>query len=497
MMLLPLFIALPFAGAFMFLIFNRRVNRAAKPIAGAIAAFMAVASLWAVWLQHTRGVLVYAMGGWIPPYGICFVLDGLSALMLVTVNIVGFCALIYSFDYIERFTSAWQYFTLFLLMIAGMNGIVLTGDLFNLYVFMELSAVTCYALVAYGCEHEELEASFRYMVLGSVASVFILLGIAFIYGHTGTLNMADIARELALRGSPAVLMLVTGLFVLGFGLKAALVPFHAWLPDAHPSAPAPISAMLSGVAIKTMGIYALVRIVYNVFGNIGQVSPILMMLGSLSMLVGVVLAFAQWDFKRLLAYHSISQIGYVALGFGLGTPLGILGALLHLMNHSVFKSLLFLNAGAVEYATDTRQLQEMGGLRERMPVTGGTAMIASMSIAGIPPFNGFWSKLIIIIAAVQAGAFVHGGVAVLVSVLTLVSFVKVLRYAFFGALKERWKTVREVPLSMTAAMIVLAILCVLMGLLLVPGIRQVVLQPAVDVLRGGVTYSSTVFGSLL
>ena len=210
------------------------------------------------------------------------------------------------------------------------------------------------------------------------------------------------------------------------------------------------------------------------------------------MLVGVLLAIGQWDFKRLLAYHSISQIGYIVLGIGLGTPLGILGGLFHLFNHSVFKSLLFLNSGAVEYSTGTRDLQKMGGLASRMPVTGTTNLAASMSIAGIPPFNGFWSKLIIIIAVVQAGRFGYAFWAVLASLLTLASFMKVMKYAFFGKLRENLSRIEEAPSFMKLSMGALAFLCLVGGVLLISGVREVFLQRATDVLLDGTRYAAIV-----
>lgn len=266
--------------------------------------------------------------------------------------------------------------------------------------------------------------------MGSIASSFIFLGIAFLYGFTSTLNMADMARVLSFKQNSYVVPFVGVLFLMGFGLKAALVPFHAWLADAHPSAPASISAMLSGILIKTLGVYALIRIFFNIIGSTYGYLNILMFLGALSLLVAVVLALSQWDLKRLLAYHSISQIGYVILGIGLGTPLGILGGLFHLFNHSVFKSLLFLNSGAIDYACGTRNLKETGGLNKVMPMTSATNLIASMSIAGIPPFNGFFSKLLIIIACIQAGHIGYAFCAVIGSILTLASFMKVQKFAF-------------------------------------------------------------------
>ena len=490
---LPLVVAVPLGGAFLIALLGRKAPRL-PDVLGVLATLAALAlSLWAVHMA-ARGdtvlPLLYSVGGWRPPVGIAMVLDGLTVFMLVTVNVVAFLVAVFSVDYMERFTSKWQFYTLFLLMVAGMNGVVVTGDMFNLFVFLEVAAVASYALVAFGTERHELEAAFKYAVMGSLGSLFILLSIAVLYSYTSTLNMADMGRVLAEKGPGNVTVLVTVLFLMGFGLKAAAVPFHAWLPDAHPSAPAPISAMLSGVLIKSLGVYALCRVLYNVIGLTPQVSSILMFMGVLSMVVGVFLAIGQWDLKRLLAYHSISQIGYVLLGIGLGTPLGILGGLFHLFNHSIFKSLLFLNSGAIEYATGTRDLRRMGGLAKRMPVTGSTCMVASMSIAGIPPFNGFWSKLIIILAAVQAGRHGYAFWAVLASLLTLASFMKVMKYAFLGPLNDTWRDVREVPFCMKASMAALAFLCIAGGLLLLPEAKDAFLVAARDVLTEGTKYAA-------
>jgi multicomponent Na+:H+ antiporter subunit D len=214
------------------------------------------------------------------------------------------------------------------------------------------------------------------------------------------------------------------------------------------------------------------------------------------MIVGVLLAVGQWDLKRLLAYHSISQIGYVVLGLGLATPLGILGGLFHLFNHSVFKSLLFLNSGALEYSLGTRNLKEMGGLKDRMPVSAATSFIASMSIAGIPPFNGFWSKLIIILAAIQAGHPWYGFFACLASILTLASFMKVERYAFFGKLDRKNAGAREVPALMCCSMALLAVVCVAAGFLVMPSATKWFLSPAVGAVRSGLNYANIVLGAV-
>jgi len=481
--IIPLFVAIPLAGAFLVSMMGKRFLWFPDLIGNCTTFVLFVYSLVSIYIVKAYKPLVYSIGAWQPPIGISMVLDGLTVFMLVTVNFVAFAISIYSINYMAKFTSKWKFYTLFLLMLAGMNGVIVTGDIFNLFVFLEIASVASYALVAFGTGRHELEAAFKYAVMSTVGSLFVLLGIIFLYSYTSTLNMADMARVLAEKGGGNVSLLVSAFFLMGFGLKAALVPFHAWLPDAHPSAPAPISAMLSGVLIKSLGVYCICRIFFNVLGITPVTSSILMFLGALSMVIGVFLAIGQWDLKRLLAYHSISQMGYIMLGIGLATPLGIIGGLFHLLNHSLFKSLLFLNSGAVEYATGTRDLQKMGGLTKKMPLTGTTSLIASMSIAGIPPFNGFWSKLIIIIAAVEAGRHGYAFWAVLASVLTLASFMKVMKYAFLGKLRERWGKVREAPFFMGLSMSILAVACIMGGLLFVPGIKEVFLGEASEVLH--------------
>lgn len=489
---IPLFTIIPLACAFLIALAGKKI----KGLPGFLSSMgiftlagLSVSSLF--WFNESK-VLVYKVGGWLPPVGIALVLDGLSAFMLVTVNIVAFLIVVFSLDYMRRFTAQGKFYTLFMLMVAGMNGVIISGDMFNLFVFLEIAAISSYSLVAFGIEQEELEASFKYIVMGEMASLFILLGIALLYSKTSTLNMADMGRVLSLQQGGKLLPFVSVLFLAGFGIKSAMMPFHAWLPDAHPSAPAPISAMLSGVLIKSLGVYALCRIFYNVLGINPAISSTLMFLGVLSMVLGVLLAVGQWDFKRLLAYHSISQIGYIMLGIGLGTPLGILGGLFHLFNHSVFKSLLFLNSGAVEYATGTRDLRGMSGLSAKMPWTASTNMIAAMSISGIPPFNGFWSKLLIITAAVQAGKLGYAFWAVLASILTLASFMKLSKYAFFGALKETLKQVKEAPVFMKLAMVPLAVICLAGGMFFFSPFKELLLQKAVDVLLQGKDYAAVV-----
>jgi len=371
--LIPLFVIIPLAGAFLIMIFGKFIRDLNKYLATLILLALAVFSVYSLFTTG-ENPSVYKVGGWEPvnrvPIGIYMVMDGFTVLVLSIINIVGFLSVFYSISYIKRYTSENFYYALFCLMIAGMNGVVLSGDLFNIFVFLEISVISAYALVAFGVEKNELEASFKYQVLGSMASFFILFGIGLIYWKTKTLNIADI-REVLKAGYDRPFYIFVELIILsGFGLKAAIIPFHAWLPDAHSSAPSPISAMLSGVLIKAVGIYVIIRLFFNMFELTESMSVLITTLGTLSMVIGVLLAIGQWDIKRLLAYHSISQMGYVILSVGMGmivitrggpaevAVLAIAGGLFHLVNHAAFKGLLFLNDGAIEYTLDTTDKKE-------------------------------------------------------------------------------------------------------------------------------------------
>lgn len=440
--------------------------------------------------------LVYRVGGFMPPAGLAFVMDGLSAFMLVTVNSIAFFVTVYASGYMKKYTDKWKFYVLFFMMVSGINGVLIASDIFSLYVFMEIAAIAAYFLVAFGTGAEELEASFKYAIMGTVASAFILLGIAFLYGYTSTLNMAGIASVISASPPARVIQFVSVLFLMGFGLKAALVPFHAWLAYAHSSAPAPVSAMLSGVLIKALGIYAIARIFFSVFGMSPQVCQILIALGVLSMVVGAVLAFGQSDIKRIFAYSTVSQIGYVSLALGVGTPLALLGALFHLFNHSAVKSLLFLNSGSIEYTRGTRDINKISGLMQSSPVTGCATLVGALSISGVPPFGGFWSKLIIIFACVQAGHPFLALVAVLVSIMTLAYYFVSMTGVLFGAKAPAASLVNKTRPAMKAGVAALAVVVLLAPLALLPDVRKVLIDGAVSVLVHGRAYADMVFGAI-
>lgn len=490
MAILPYLIAIPLTAAFLTPLFAKRMKAAADVIACTATFFMMAVSLAVAALVLQGRAPSYNVGNWMPPFGIQLCADALSAFMLVTVNLVGFLIAVYSVGYIKSYTDKWKYYTLLMVMMAGVNGLLITTDLFNLYVFLEIASIAVYALVAFGTEPTSLEASFKYAVMSAVASSFVLLGIALLYGATSTLNMNDMARAIAASGGTKLLYFVGMLFIMGFGLKAAAVPFHAWLPDTYSSSPATIPAASSGILIKTLGIYVIARIFFNIFGMTSAVSSIIITLAVLSMLVGALLAFGQTNIRRLFGYSSISQVGYIFLGLGIGTPLGIVGALLHLFNHSVAKSALFLNSGIAENSEQTNDLKRMSGIIAKNPVNGYSMMASALSICGVPPLGGFWSKLIIIFACIQANRPVLAFIAVAVSILTLAYYFRALTPVLFGRRPDeaaiRGGTKRS--MSMAAAVAILAVVVISGGFLLMPNAGNALLNNAAAVLVKGSFY---------
>jgi multicomponent Na+:H+ antiporter subunit D len=424
--------------------------------------------------------IVYFVGGWKEPLGIALMADPLTGIFLIITNATAFLIAIYSIVYMKKHSRAVYFYVLFMLMLAGINGILISMDFFNLFVFFEVASIASFILVAFGLRAEELEASLKYTVMSFVASTMILLGIAVVYGFTGTLNIPAFMHTAA--GLPQTqFWFVISLLFAGFAIKSALVPFHTWLPDAHSMAPAPVSAALSGLFIKVVGFYGLIRITTNIFGSVPQIKTLLLVFGILSMVLGGLMAYGQKNIKRLLAYSTISQIGYCAIGLGIGGYLAYLGVLMHVIGHAFSKSLLFLNAGAVEYVTGTTDIEKLNGLNDRMPYTTMLAGTGMLGIAGIPPMGNFWSKLIIVLAAVQANYPGTAILCILVSVITLGYFLKLQRTAFLNRSENSVK--QESPAGMLIPMAALALLTVFVGILLIPGIRECCLDKAVGVME--------------
>jgi multicomponent Na+:H+ antiporter subunit D len=395
---------------------------------------VAVALLWYV---RDHGILVSMMGNWPPPFGIALVADLLSSIMVVLSATIGLTVLLYSFGSMDREREQWGYYPLFHLLLVGINGSFLTGDLFNLFVFFEVMLIASYVLVSLGGEPVQLQESFKYLVLNLLASTVFVASVGILYSVTGTLNMADLAVKIAHTEQSGLMTALSMLFLFVFGVKAAIFPLFFWLPDAYPEPPTAIAAIFGGLLTK-VGVYALIRSFTLLFvQDIAFTHRFILVLAALTMIIGVLGAIAQNHFKRILSYHIISQIGYMILGLGLYTPLALAGSIFYIIHHITVKTSLFLISGITERATGTQELREMGGLLNAYPLVATLFMVAALSLAGIPPFSGFFAKLTLLSAGVAQEQYVYVGVALLGSLLTLVSMSKIYIYVFWGEDKAK------------------------------------------------------------
>lgn len=370
-------------------------------------------------------------------------IDSLSKVMFLSIGIVAIAAIStakYTIADSDRRSTLVQ---LVLLAVAGMNGIILSSDLFTMYIFIEVTAVASFVLIAFDREKDAYEGAFKYIILSAVASAMMLSALALLFSAAGGLSFGAIRSALAADAASTIAIVAVGIFLCGLFIKAGLVPFHWWIPDAYSSAPSAVSVLLAGIVTKASGVYTLMRLVSDVFGFSEKLQALLIIAGLASIAAGAFAAILQSDFRRMLAYSSISQVGYIILGLASGSALGFAGATLHLFNHATFKSILFINAASVERQTGIRDMNMLGGIAERMPVTGLTSAIAFLSTAGIPPLAGFWSKLIIIIAVWQAGFVTSAAAAILLGLVTLAYFLYMQRRVFFGKLRAGFEGVRE------------------------------------------------------
>lgn len=411
--------------------------------------------------------------------------DALSALMVLVIGVIALMASVYSVRYLRlngliqrvgRDAAAGRtrvFYGLLLWFFGTMLWGCVTNNVVMLYVAIEATTLTSGLLVAFYWDRRALEAGYKYLMLLTIGITFALFGCVLVYAAAAATKQLTGGRALLISDVRTVVPFIpagTAAFaiaflVIGFGTKAGIAPFHPWLPDAHAEAPTPVSVLLSGVMIK-MALYAMVRTVSIFYPSWPQVTTFLVALGAFTMVLGILMALSQDDLKRLLAYSSVSQMGYVLAGVGLGTYLGCYGGLYHLVNHALYKSLLFLCVGAVIHATGARRIAELGGLRHRMPITSGCFLLGALAIAGFPPLNGFWSKLTIYLALARAGLWWAAIIAVAVSILTTAVMVRAGFKVFWGNLRTAAvpePAVKEVPAVMWLPMATLGALCLLLG----------------------------------
>jgi multicomponent Na+:H+ antiporter subunit D len=419
---------------------------------GVVNLAVALTLLWHVCVD---GILVSMMGNWPPPFGIALVADLLSTIMVVLSATMGLTVLLYSFGDIDRSRERWGYYPVFHLLLMGINGSFLTGDLFNLFVFFEVMLLASYVLLSLGGEPGQLQESFKYLVLNLLASTVFVASVGILYGVTGTVNMADLALKIAATESSGLMTALSMLFLFVFGVKAAIFPLFFWLPDSYPEPPTAVSAIFGGLLTK-VGVYALIRTFTLLFvQDIAFTHTLILVLAALTMIIGVLGAIVQNHFKRILSYHIISQIGYMILGLGLYTPLALAGSIFYIIHHITVKTALFLISGITERATGTQQLRQMGGLLNSYPLVATLFMLAALSLAGMPPLSGFFAKLALLTAGVREEQYVYVSVALVGSLLTLVSMSKIFVYVFWGEDKpKRDRAVRHVDLLLPTAFLV-------------------------------------------
>jgi proton-translocating NADH-quinone oxidoreductase chain N len=391
-------------------------------------------------------------------------LDALGRVLLLTIGMVVCVAILVGHFTLRHGYQHRSFINLMLVSLIGMNGTVLLTDLFSLYVFVEITSVASFVLIALERGKDASEGAFKYLLLSAVAAVMMLGAVALfvLYAH-GT-SFAVVKQALGQDSQYKVVAgIATALYLSGLLIKAGVVPFHGWLPAAYSTAPAGVSVFLAGIATKAGGVYALIRLCHYVFSPTEPLGKLLLVVGTISIFVGALAALGQRDLKRMLAYSSISQVGYIVLALGCGTPLALGGAVFHLFNHAVFKSLLFSNAAAVEAQLGTTDMTRMGGLGKQMPVTGMTSLVALLSTAGIPPLAGFWSKFLIVVALWSAGHQVYALLAVLGSLLTLGYFLVMERTAFFGRPLPETEHVSEAGTGLLLPAVLLTLVTVGIG----------------------------------
>ncbi len=466
--LISLPILIPFATAVLaYAARNARGMQRAVSLAGAIGLLAAaIGVLMAVW---DTGAVATQVGDWAAPFGITLVADRFSAIMVV---ITGICAVaigIYGLADIDISRERLGFHSFYHILLGGICGAFLTGDLFNLYVWFEVMLIASFALLVIGGEKAQIDGAVKYVAINLVSTITFLMAIGLLYGLTGTLNMADLHLQVREVENTGLLSAVALLFLIGFGIKAAVFPLFFWLPASYHTPPVTVSAIFSALLTK-VGVYAIIRTFTLIFNHdVAFTHTVLLVVAALTMITGVLGAAAQNEVRRILSFHIISQIGYMILGLALFTPLGLVGAVFYLVHHIVVKANLFLVSGVMRRVGGSFDLAALGSLYRERPMLGLLFLIPAFSLAGFPPLSGFWAKLLLVQASLEVEQYVIAAVALVVGLLTIYSMTKIWTQAFW---KPRPEVVAALPSRvpvwqmtlLTAPIAGLAALTVVIGL---------------------------------
>ena len=430
---LPILIPL-LTGALCVMFWRYNAIQRALSLAGSIA--LLGTSIWLMVSVYNQGHVVMYMGNWEAPFGITLVADMLSAIMVVLTGMMAVAIAIFSLSSASPSHERFGYYPLMQLLLAGVAGSFLTGDIFNLYVWFEVMLVASFALLILGGERAQMEGAVKYVTLNLLSSAIFLSAIGLLYGLVGTLNMADIAVKLGEAENSGLVDVIAVMFLIAFGIKAAAFPLFFWLPASYHTGPVAVSALFAGLLTK-VGVYALFRVFTLIFNqNVDFTHEILLWMAGLTMLTGVLGAAAQFEFRRILSFHIVSQIGYMILGLALFTPLALIGGVFYIMHHIIVKTNLFLISGITHRLLGTYDLKKLGGVYKSKPFLSVLFLIPALSLAGIPPLSGFFAKFIIIRAGIEANAYVITGIALLVGLLTLYSMIKIWAEVFWKKLPK-------------------------------------------------------------
>ena len=467
-------LAIPFFAAVLAYLTRATPRAAWISVGGATALLVASIVLMVEVLEN--GVVAGQMGSWSAPFGITLVADLLSAVMVVITAITALAVAVYALADVSATQERMGYHALFQVLIAGVTGAFLTGDLFNLYVWFEVMLIASFGLLVLGGSKEQLDGGIKYVTLNLVSTILFLSGIGLLYGMTGTLNMADLAVTVPTLDNQGLVTVIAVLFMVAFGVKAAVFPLFFWLPAAYHTPAFSVSAVFAGLLTK-VGVYALIRMFTLVFtGDTAFTHEILLWVAGFTMVTGVLGAAAQQDFRKILSFHIVSQIGYMILGLALFTPFAIVGAVFYLVHHIIVKANLFLVSGVAARLTGSTELGRIGGLYASAPLLAILFLVPAFSLAGFPPLSGFWAKYVVVKASLDAEAWILAAAALVVGALTIFSMTKIWAEAFWkphpdglepvlGRLSARERTALIAPIA------ALAILTCVIGLAPDPFVR--------------------------
>jgi multicomponent Na+:H+ antiporter subunit D len=419
-----------------------------------------------VWANETS-TYVWSWAGetFAGPMGVVLAADKLSVVLMGLFSIMGLVVSIYSIGYMKEDTGLTQYYVLLMIMVGAMNGVVISGDLFTLFIFYETMGLSSFVLVAFRRSWEGIEAAIKYLMMSAIGSTLVLLSASYLYGLTGTLNLGAMAVALSTSTNPLLPILVA-IMTAGFGVKGAIVPFAAWLADAHPAAPSGISAMLSGVVIK-VGVYGIIRMNVALFSPVTVNWPLLLAIfAAVTMTAGNFYALTQTDLKRMLAYSSITQIGFILYSFGTATAFGYQTGIFYIIIHAFTKGLLFLCAGAFLHAIGSRDLEDLRGIGKKMPIVSAFFAIGILSLMGMPPFAGFYAKLLILLAGVQAGGYylLFTVIAVFNALFALGYYLRMISTVWFSPVSKAAEAAHRPGISMLFGMGILALALIVIGI---------------------------------